>query len=55
MMTPHRHTAVSLSAGSIEGVFTSHTNPKYFIFHSSYQIFGHMHEVLNIAKKIINC
>jgi hypothetical protein len=34
-----------------KGVFTSHANPKYFLFHSSHQIFGRMHRVLNVDKK----
>jgi hypothetical protein len=38
-----------------EGLFSSHANPKYFLFHPSHQIFGHMHEVLNVGKKITNC
>jgi hypothetical protein len=32
-------------------VFTSHTNPKYFLFHPSHQIFERMHGALNIDKK----
>jgi hypothetical protein len=34
-----------------EAVFTSHANPKYFLFHPSYRIFGRMHGVLNVGKK----
>jgi hypothetical protein len=33
------------------GVFTSRTNPKYFLFHPSHRIFGRMHETLNVGKK----
>jgi hypothetical protein len=33
------------------GVFTSHANPKYFLFHLLYQIFERMYGVLNIGKK----
>jgi hypothetical protein len=36
-------------------LFTSHANPKYFLFLSSHQIFGRMNGVLNIGKKITNC
>jgi hypothetical protein len=36
---------------SIQGVFTSHANPKYFFFHPSHQIFKRMHGALNIDKK----
>jgi hypothetical protein len=32
-------------------VFTSHANPKYFLFHPSHQIFGRMHGALNVGKK----
>jgi hypothetical protein len=39
------------SASSAQGVFTSHANLKYFLFHPLHRIFGHMHEVLNISKK----
>jgi hypothetical protein len=35
----------------IEGVFTSHANPKYFLFHPSHRIFRRMHEALNVGKK----
>jgi hypothetical protein len=33
------------------GVFTSHVNPKYFLFHSLHRIFGRMHGALNVGKK----
>jgi hypothetical protein len=36
----------------IEAIFTSHANPKYFLFHPLYQIFGYIYGVLNIGKKI---
>jgi hypothetical protein len=32
-------------------VFTSHANPKYFLFHPSHRIFRRMHVALNIGKK----
>jgi hypothetical protein len=35
----------------IKALFTSHPNPKYFLFHPSHQIFRRMHEVLNVGKK----
>jgi hypothetical protein len=34
-----------------KGVFTSHANPKYFLFHPSHRIFGRMHGALNVGKK----
>jgi hypothetical protein len=34
-----------------EGVFTSHANPKYFLFYPSHRIFGRMHGALNVGKK----
>jgi hypothetical protein len=37
-----------------KGVFTSHANPKYFLFALSHQIFRYMHGVLNVGKKITN-
>jgi hypothetical protein len=39
------------TAQLVWGVFTSHANSKYFLFHPSYQIFGHMYGVLNVDKK----
>jgi hypothetical protein len=36
----------------LQGVFTSHANSKYFFFHPSHRIFEHMHETLNVGKKI---
>jgi hypothetical protein len=39
------------SLALVEAVFTSHANPKYFIFHPSHQIFRRIHEVLNVGKK----
>jgi hypothetical protein len=33
------------------GVFTSHANPKYFLFHPLHRIFGRMHGALNVGKK----
>jgi hypothetical protein len=35
----------------LQAVFTSHANPKYFLFHPSHRIFRRMHETLNIGKK----
>jgi hypothetical protein len=32
-------------------LFTSHPNPKYFLFHPSHQIFRRIHGALNIGKK----
>jgi hypothetical protein len=32
-------------------LFTSHANPKYFIFHPSHRIFRRMHGTLNVGKK----
>jgi hypothetical protein len=34
-----------------QALFTSHPNPKYFLFHPSHQIFRRMHEALNVGKK----
>jgi hypothetical protein len=34
-----------------KALFTSHPNPKYFLFHPSHQIFRRMHEALNVGKK----
>jgi Holliday junction resolvasome RuvABC ATP-dependent DNA helicase subunit len=31
--------------------FTSHANPKYFLFHPSHRIFRRMHRALNVGKK----
>jgi hypothetical protein len=33
------------------GVFTSHTNPKYFLLYPSHRIFERMHGILNVGKK----
>jgi subtilisin family serine protease len=32
-------------------LFTSHANPKYFLFHPSHQIFRRMYGALNVGKK----
>jgi hypothetical protein len=32
-------------------LFSCHTNPKYFLFHSSHRIFRHMYGALNVGKK----
>jgi hypothetical protein len=37
--------------GAPMALFTSHPNPKYFIFYLSHQIFRRMHGALNIGKK----
>jgi hypothetical protein len=37
------------------GGFTSHANPKYFLFHSSHRIFKRMYGALNVSKNITNC
>jgi hypothetical protein len=34
-----------------KALFTSHPNPKYFLFHPSHQIFRRMHGALNVGKK----
>jgi hypothetical protein len=34
-----------------KAAFTSYSNPEYFLFHSSHQIFKRMHETLNVDKK----
>jgi hypothetical protein len=45
-----------LHAGSRNrAVFTWRANQKYFLFHSSHQIFERMYEALNVGKKITNC
>jgi hypothetical protein len=45
----------TLFFSQIQGAFTSHANPKYFLFHPLHQIFERMHVVLNVGKKITNC
>jgi hypothetical protein len=35
----------------IEASFTSPPNPKYFLLHTSHQIFRRMHGALNVDKK----
>jgi hypothetical protein len=52
---PNRCSYYRRSHFHIQGVFTSHTNSKYFLFHSSHRIFRRMHGVLNVGKKITNC
>jgi hypothetical protein len=32
-------------------LFTSHANPKYFLFHPSHRIFRRIHGALNVGKK----
>jgi hypothetical protein len=34
-----------------KGVFTSHANPKHFLFHPPHRIFRRMHGALNVGKK----
>jgi hypothetical protein len=34
-----------------QALFTSHLNPKYFLFYLSHQIFRHMYRALNVDKK----
>jgi threonine/homoserine/homoserine lactone efflux protein len=46
-----REKATLLFAQLTKGVFTSHANPKYFLFYSSHRIFGRMHGALNVGKK----
>jgi hypothetical protein len=36
---------------TLEAAFTSPPNPKYFLLHTSYQIFQRMHGALNVGKK----
>jgi hypothetical protein len=46
------HGAANGMAAAARGrAFTSHPNPKYFLFHPSHQIFRHMYETLNVGKK----
>jgi hypothetical protein len=50
----HLQSAPSPQAGAAkvaEALFTSHPNPKYFLFHPSHQIFRRMHGALNVGKK----
>jgi hypothetical protein len=35
----------------IQALFTSHPNPKYFLFYPSHQIFRRMYGALNVGKK----
>jgi hypothetical protein len=48
---PLAHATQSLPMRGMQGLFTSHPNPKYFLFHSSHQIFLRMYVALNIGKK----
>jgi hypothetical protein len=41
----------SKHGNSTKGPFTSHANPKYFLFHPSHQIFKRMYGALNVGKK----
>jgi HEPN domain-containing protein len=54
LITGHFHCQQAKPA-LMKALFTSHANPKYFLFHPSHQIFERMHEVLNVGKKITNC
>jgi hypothetical protein len=46
-----RHSSATSTGHINRALFTSHPNPKYFLFHPSHQIFRRMHGVLNVDKK----
>jgi hypothetical protein len=48
---PRKERSSVLRASSPLAAFTSPPNPKYFLLHTSHQIFWRMHKALNVGKK----